>query len=161
MNVKKLAALAMAVIVVASPAGSAAAGKKKPKPYKSEEGIIAVAHTLLHSSTGEVNSVTAGEFEARCAIPATNGLDAHVFEVPKAYQKRTAEIAARSTASIAWDLYVFFYSKDCTRGPYSLGAQGSVAQADVEGQMPKGTAYVLIANFAGEPASVYYELKPL
>ena len=160
MSLHKLLAALVAALVIASPLGPATAGQKKPKPYKSEEGIIAVPHTMLNSSTGEVNSVTAKEFEARCEIPASNGLDAYVYEVPKAYQKIEADIAARANASIAWDLYVFFYSKDCTRAPYSLGAQGSVAQADVEGIMPKGTAYVLVADFAGEPTTVFYELKP-
>jgi hypothetical protein len=161
MHLNKPAAVALAALIVTASLGPAVAGKKKPKPYTSEEGIIAVPHTMLNSTTGEVNSVTAREFEARCEIPASNGLDAYVYEVPKAYQKIEAEIAARANASIAWDLYVFFYTKDCVRAPYSLGAQGSVTQADVEGPMPKGTAFVLIADFAGEPTTVYYELKPL
>ena len=158
---RKALVVAIAMLVVVALIGPATAGKKKgPKPYKSEEGIIAAPHTLLFASTGELNSVTANEFEARCAIPVTNGLDAYVYEVPKEYQKIEAKIAARAKSMVAHDLYAFFYKADCTLQPYSLQAAGTVHQSDVEGLMPAGTAWVLIADFAGDPATVWYELKP-
>ena len=35
-----------------------------------------------------------------------------------------------------------------------------MTQANAEGAMPAGIAYVGIANFAGEPANVWWEAKP-
>jgi hypothetical protein len=161
MTLKRVLALTTALVLAAGMAGPATAGKKKaPKPYTSEDGLIVAPHTMLYSSTGEVNSVTANEFENRCAIPASNGLDAYVYEVPKEYQSIEAQIAAHSGATVAWDLYIFFYDKDCQMLPVPIAAQGAVTNADAEGPMPKGTTYVLIANFAGEPGTVFYELKP-
>jgi hypothetical protein len=162
MALKKTLALAVVLVLGASLVTPAVAGKKKgPKPYKSEEGIIAAPHTMLYSSTGKLNSVTANEFEARCAIPVTNGLDAYVYEVPKEYQTIQANITAHGAAQVAWDMYAFFYSKDCELNPYAVTAQGTVTMADAEGIMPAGTAWVLLADYAGDPATIYYELSPL
>jgi hypothetical protein len=158
---KRALAMAVAVAVAATLVTPAAAGKKQgPKPYTSEDGVIAVPHTLLYASTGEMNSVTGREFEARCAIPGSNGLDAYVYEVPKEYQAIDADIAAIGDAPVGWDLYIFFYDKDCKRNTMTVQAQGAVTESDAEGLMPKGTAYVLIADFAGGPATIHYELKP-
>jgi hypothetical protein len=158
MKLRKLLAVVLAAGLVTTVGGAAAGAKKKPKPYKSEDGVIAVGHTLLYSSTGEVNSVTAKEFENSCAIPASNGLDAYVYEVPAAYQKLEMTFKAVGKAQVAWDLYGFFYDKDCKRLPSAAAAQGAVTMADATGVMPAGTAYVLIANFAGDPVTVHYEL---
>ena len=154
----KLLAVVLAAGLVATVWGPAAGAKKKPKPYKSEDGIIAVGHTMLYSSTGEVNSITAKEFENSCAIPASNGLDAYVYEVPAAYQKLDMTFKAVGKAQVAWDLYGFFYDKDCKRLPSAAEAQGAVGMSDTSAVMPAGTAYVLIANFAGDPVTVHYEL---
>jgi hypothetical protein len=161
-TLKKALVLAVVLALGASLFSPAAVAKKKgPKPYKSEEGVIGAPHTLLYSSTGELNSVTANEFEATCAIPVTNGLDAYVYEVPEEYQAIQANIAAHGSAQVAWDLYIFFYDADCKLNAYAIAAQGTVTMADAEGIMPAGTTYVLIADFAGDPATIYYELKPL
>jgi hypothetical protein len=151
--------MAMSMSLI-SPATAGGKKKKGPKPYKSEEGVIVAPHTMLYSSTGEVNSITVNEFEARCAIPASNGLDAYVYEVPKEYQKIEANAEAHGMAQVAWDLYIFFYKKDCTPQPTAASAQGTVTQADIEGIMPAGTAWVVIADFAGDPVTVFYELSP-
>jgi hypothetical protein len=160
MTSRKIVSVVVALGLVALIGGPAAGAKKKPKPYKSEDGIIAVGHTMLYSSTGEVNSVTAREFESTCGVPASNGLDAYVYEVPATYQKLQMNIKAVGAAQVAWDLYIFFYDKDCKRNPAAVAAQGSVTMADASGVMPAGTAYVLIANFAGDPVTVHYELTP-
>ncbi|MDP9068580.1 MAG: hypothetical protein M3N53_09615 [Actinomycetota bacterium] len=153
--------MALVMALVASSMTPALAGKKKPKPYKSPDGVIAVAHTMLFASTGEVNSVTANEFEARCEIPATNGLDAYVYEVPKAYQKIQSNILATADSQVGHDLYAFFYDKDCVLLPTSVQAGAVVGEKnDAEGIMPAGVSWVLLANFAGDPAVVRFELKP-
>lgn len=161
MKSRNFIAGAVAIGLVVSLIGPATAGKKKPKPYSSDEGQIAVAHTMLFSSTGEVNSVTAKEFENTCSIPVSNGLDAYVYEVPAAYQKIQANIEAIGRSSIGHDLYIFFYDKDCVRNPVAVSAASAVGeQSDASGIMPAGTAYVLIASFAGDPVTIHYELKP-
>lgn len=164
MSLKKILVPILVIGLVAGSMMPATAGKKKkkkPKPYKSEEGMIVAPHTLLFSATGEVNSVTAREFENRCAIPATNGLDAYVYEVPPEYQKIAAKITAKGNSNIGHDFYIFFYDKDCVRNPMSVSASAAIAEkVDAEGVMPKGTAWVLIADFCCDPATLHYELKP-
>jgi hypothetical protein len=154
--------IALVAAIAAAPASAAKKKKKGPKPFVSSEGTIAVPHTMLFASTGEVNSVTANEFENRCEIPASNGLDAYVWEVPAEYQTIESNIETFSAGS-AYDLYAFFYKEDCTLQPYSLQASGStglVANAP-SGIMPPGTFYVLMANFLGDPAAaIHFELKP-
>ncbi len=154
--------MALVVVMVATLVAPAAAGKKKPKPYTSPDGVIAIAHTMLYSSTGEVNSITANEFEARCEIPASNGLDAYVYEVPKAYQKIQSNILATAdSTALGHDLYIFFYDKDCALLPTSIQPGAVVGEKnDAEGIMPAGVSWVLLANFAGDPAVVRFELKP-
>ncbi len=157
----KYMVVALVLALVASLAAPALAGKKKPKPYTSPDGVIAVAHTMLYASTGEVNSVTANEFEARCEVPATNGLDAYVYEVPAAYQKIQSNITATADSSVGHDLYAFFYDKNCALLPTSVSAGAVVGEKrDAEGIMPAGVSWVLLANFAGDPAVVRFELKP-
>jgi hypothetical protein len=153
--------LVVLALVAALGAPAVAGKKKKPKPFTSDEGLIAVPHTLLYATSGDVNSVTANEFENTCSIPASNGLDAYVWEVPAEYQKITSDIKSFSAASM-YDLYVFFYKADCTLQPYSLQASGTAGATHAPyGEMPKGTAYVLMANFLGDPAgAIHFELTP-
>lgn len=163
MKLRSVIVTALVIALAASSLAPAAAGKKKskgPKPYKSPEGTIAVAHTMLYSSTGEPQSVTAKEFQNRCAVPASNGFDAYVYEVPKEYQTIQANIAARGTSNVGHDLYAFFYDDKCVLKS-AVSAQAAVAEKiDAEGIMPAGTFWVVLASFAGDPVKVFYELKP-
>ena len=130
---------------------------KKPKPYKSEEVSIAIAHPIFYSTTESVNTVTAKEFEARCAIPASNGLDAYVFEVPAAFQKVAASVEAIGSASgpLGYDLDMFIYDKSCQLTTV-FNAEGT----DEAGMIPKGTGYVLVQNYLGDPGTkLHIELK--
>ena len=153
-------------LVAAFAAAPATAGKKKkkgPKPYTSSEGAVMVPHTMLVSSTDRVNSVTAYEFEARCDIPATNGVDAYVWEVPADYQKIESTITSFGDGG-SHQLYVFFYKADCTRQTYYLSPSTNTdleTETAPEGIMPKDTAFVLVSNFLGHPGvKVWFELKP-
>jgi hypothetical protein len=157
--VRRTLSLAL-VLLLAAMIQPAVAGKKKPKvkPYKSEEATIAVAHPLFYSNTGSVNSVTAKEFENTCATPASNGLDAYVFEVPTEYQTITATIKAVGSAKTPaeYDLDAYFYDKDCAVKGASNG-EGT----DESGVMPAGIAWILVDNYLGEPAvSFHIELTP-
>ena len=163
MKLWRIVTVLVVLAIVATLGMPAMAGKKKkPKPFTSEDGIIAVPHTLLYATSGEVNSVTANEFENLCQIPATNGLDAYVWEVPAEYQTIESTIESASTAD-AYNLYIFFYKEDCTLQSYSLQATSAteLIQQAPKGLMPAGTHYVLMANFLGDPAAtINFTLTP-
>jgi hypothetical protein len=157
--VKRTLALAL-MLLLALMVHPAIAGKKKPKlkPYKSEDATIAVAHPLFYGQTGSINSVTAKEFESTCAIPASNGVDAFVFEVPADYQKTTAAAKAVGAASTpaGYDLDMYFYDKDC-----AVKGQSNSEGTDEIGVMPAGIAWVLVDNYLGEPGVTFHvELAP-
>ncbi|MGH2695158.1 MAG: hypothetical protein ACRDJJ_10150 [Actinomycetota bacterium] len=143
------------VLALSLPGYSAWAGKKKPKPYKSEEVTLLLPHPVVYNSTGSVNSITAKEFEARCETPTTNGLDAYVFKVPKPYQKIEAVVEAKGSATVQYDLDIYLYDKKCTN---TLAFNSE--SADEVGTIPKGTAWVLIHNYLGDPGTTaHIELK--
>jgi len=166
MTIRKTLVIYLVVALGASLLGSTAiAGKKKkkaPQPWKSEEAVIAVPHTMLISSTGERNNVTLREFENRCEIPASNGLDAWVYEVPKEYQAIQSDIAARGVAGQTRSFYVIMYDENCEMKLYLTGSDAiPSAEDDTEGIMPPGIAYLGIASFFGHPgATVWVEAKP-
>ena len=153
---KRFASVAL-ILVIGLVAQPALAGKK-PKPYKSESFAIAIAHPIFHSSTGSVNSITAKEFESTCAIPGTNGIDGHVLEVPKEYQGIQASIAALGEVAGAagYDLDIYMYDANCAP---TLAA--NAAGTDENGVMPKGTAWVFVHNYLGDPGThAHIELEP-
>ena len=156
---KKLIAALLVLGLLVAFAGPAAAKKKKkgPKPYTSEEATINVGHPVFYDASGTILSVTAQEFMNSCAIPQSNGLDAYVYEVPAEYQNTTASIQAFGSegTQVAYDLDIFLFDSSCSQ----VGVFNS-SSADEGGIMDKGTTYVLIYNYTGDPVTVHYELKP-
>lgn len=149
------------IMLLALTSQSALAGKKKkgPKPYKSEEVTIAIAHPIFHGQTGEVNNVTGNEFEQTCATPVSQGLDAHVFEVPAEYQKIQAGVKAIGVPGgpAGYDLDLIFYDANCAEIGTSLAAG-----TDESGYMPAGSSWILMYNYLGDPATKgHIELAPL
>ena len=146
-------------LLLAAMVHPAFAAKKKLKPYKSDEVTVGLAHPVFFGNTGSVNSVTAKEFENSCAIPASNGLDAYVFEVPKEYQTVQAMVKAVGSGAATpagYDLDIYMYDKDCVV-KLAANAEGT----DETGVMPIGTAYVLVQNYLGEPQTAFHlELAP-
>lgn len=153
---RKLIAVAAAFALIVAPS-TALAGKKKPKPYTSDTVTIQMGHPVLNSTTGSVAAVTAAEFMGRCAVPASNGLDAYVFEVPKEYQKLEASLEAKGTPGLpyAYDIDVYLYDSSCAL----ISAQNSPG-TDQSGFLMKGTAFVLVHNYEPGPADVQLTLKP-
>jgi len=154
---KRICALALALLVAVAPYAAAGKKKKKAKPYKSEEVTIAVAHPVFYGNSGEVGSVTAQEFENTCAEPASQGLDAWVFEVPGPYRKTQAIVETVGTAGgpAGYDLDMFFYDSECTVLSASQ-AEGT----DETGYAPEGTAWILVHNYLGDPnTSFHIEVK--
>ena len=164
---KKTAVLLMTLILAASLAGTASAGKKKskgPKPYKSEEVTIQFGHTVSYGNSGTLVGVTPQEFINSCAIPASNGLDAYVWEVPDDYKNVDALITAFGAGGTAgYDLDIFLFDDAC--GVTLASQSTSVDETTV---MTKGTAYILIHNFGAadspaggsDPVTAHFELKP-
>jgi hypothetical protein len=143
------------LLTLSLPGYSVLAGKKKPKPYKSEEVTLLVPHPVVYNATGSVNSVTAKEFESRCEAPTTNGLDAYVFKVPKPYQKIEAVVEAKGQATVDYDLDIYLYDGKCVN---TLAF--NTESKDELGMIPKGTAWILIHNYLGDPgATAHIELK--
>lgn len=153
---RKLIAVAAALAIVVAPS-AAFAGKKKPKPYKSETVSIAAGHPVFNGASGSVLAVTAQEFIARCAIPSSNGLDAYVFEVPAAYQKIESQLEVTGTpgAPAPYDVDVYTFDSSCA----ITSAQNSPG-TDQTGYLFKGTAFVLVHNYEPGPVDVQLTLKP-
>ena len=164
---KKTLAVLLTLVLATSLAGTATAGKKKakgPKPYKSEEVTIQFGHTVQYGSSGTVVGVTPQEFINSCAIPASNGLDAYVWEVPDDYKNVDALITAFGAGSaIGYDLDIFLFDEACG---ITFASQGTTA--DESTVMAKGTAFILIHNYGspsspqggGDTVTAYFELKP-
>lgn len=155
---KTLVALVAASLVAAPVAGAAAKGKKKkgPKPYVSSEIAIQTGHPAAHSQSGTLLTVTAQEFINTCAIPATNGLDAAVFEVPAEYKGLTASVKALGTGAAApYDLDIYLYDESCAEvGVYNP------TNTDEAGILTTDTAYVLVHNYQPGPVTAHIELAP-
>lgn len=165
---KKTLALLLTLVLAASIGGSAAAAKKKPKgpkPYKSEEVTIEVAHSVHHGNSGTIVGLTAQEFMNTCAIPNSNGVDAYVWEVPADYKNVDASISAIGSGAgpEGYDLDIFLFDESCT---ITFASQST--SSDELAFMGKGTAYILVYNFGspqspaggGGPVTAHFELKP-
>lgn len=145
---KKISVLILVLALVVGSQAAYAGKKKKPKPFKSDEVTLAIPHPVAYSSTGSVNGITAKEFENTCATPSTNGLDAYVFEVPKQFQAYDAQIDAIGTPGgpAGYDLDIYLYDESCAT-TLAFNAAGT----DESGIIPKGTAWILIHNYLGDP----------
>ena len=154
---KRIVLTGLSLLVAVSGFSVAVAAPKKPKPYKSEEVPTGVAHPVFHGSTQSVNSVTAKEFEAQCGMPSSNGVDGAVFEVPKEYQTRVATVYANGTGDSngLYDLDIYVYDKNCVN-TLAFNAVGT----DEVGVFGKGTAWLFVHNYQGEPVNAFIEIKP-
>jgi hypothetical protein len=159
MHKKLLVAILLLGLVAALSAPAAAGKKKKVKPWKSETVTIVAGHPAFHGpSGGNLVSVTAQEFFQSCAVPTvSNGVDAYVFEVPKAYQKLMASATATGSSQnpAGYDLDLYFYDKACAATGVS-----NAAGTDELGIMPKGTAFILVHAYTGNPVDAQVTLKP-
>ena len=156
---KKILVSVVAASLVAVPVGTAALakGKKKgPKPYVSPEMTIQVGHPAFHDASGTLLTVTAQEFIRTCAIPASNGADAAVFEVPAEYKGLQAPIKAIGSGSnVGHDLDIYLFDDACTEVGF-YNATGT----DEYGILTADTAYVLLHNYTGDPVTAHFELAP-
>jgi hypothetical protein len=157
---KKILIAAVAASLVAAPlgAGALAKGKKKgPKPYVSPEITIQTGHPAFHDASGTLLTVTAQEFVRRCAVPASNGADAAVYEVPAAYKGLEAPIKAIGAGASVQphDLDIYLFDETCTETAF-YNAVGT----DELGYITTDTAFILLHNYAAGPVTAHFELTP-
>ncbi|HEV2755150.1 MAG TPA: hypothetical protein VG318_05165 [Actinomycetota bacterium] len=156
---KKVLVSVVAAFLVAAPvgAGALAKGKKKaPKPYVSPEMTIQVGHPAFHDASGTLLTVTAQEFINTCAVPASNGVDAAVYEVPAEYKGIQATIKAIGSGSqVPHDVDIYLFNDACEEVGF-YNATGT----DELGILTADTAFVLLHNYTGDPVNVHYELTP-
>jgi hypothetical protein len=118
---------------------------------------VLAGHPAFYSTSGTVLTVTGQEFLQTCAIPNSNGVDAYVFEVPKAYQKITSTVEAKGTTPntvAGYDLDIFVYDKNCN----TLGVYQATGTDEV-GTAPKKSAFILVHPYSGNPVDTYITLK--
>lgn len=150
----------VAAALVAAPAGTGALAKAKkkkgPKPYVSSEIAIQTGHTAAHGPSGTLVTVTAQEFIRRCALPASNGVDAAVYEVPADYRGLMAPVKAIGTgAAAAYDLDLYLFDESCNEVAYY-----NPVGTDEVGIITADTAFVLVHNYEPGPVTVHIELTP-
>jgi HD domain len=86
-----------------------------------------------------LGGVTQHNFEQRCGVPATQGVDGWVFRVP-AGLSGSASAAITGTNSLGGhSLNAYLYSSSCTR----VGSLSSAA-ADERGRLPDTTAFIVV-----------------
>jgi hypothetical protein len=143
---------------LAGPATGARRKKKRIKPYKSETVTIQAGHPVFHGNSGTVLSATGQEFLQNCALPQSNGVDAWVYAVPKAYTKILAAVEAKatSTSPVPIDMDLYFYDKGCAE----VGFANAEAPGGETGVIPKGTSFVLVHPYTGAPVDTFITLKP-
>ncbi|MDQ3956825.1 MAG: hypothetical protein M3273_00730 [Actinomycetota bacterium] len=157
---KKILVSLVAASLVAAPVGASALakGKKKgPKPWVSPTVTIQIGHPAAHSQSGTLLTVTAQEFIRRCALPASNGVDAYVFAVPDDYKGLEASVKAIGTGGTVQerDLDLYLYDASCTETVY-YNAVGT----DEFGVLTADTEYILLHNYLGDPVTAHIELTP-
>lgn len=120
--------------------------KKKPrlKPFVTS-GSIAIGHPgNFEADLG----IARTEFTETCGIPASQGTDGYVVEIPATHQKKSAAVSAVGTSVTGgYDLDLFFYNDACSE----VGRAADIG-TDQTGTMPSGTKYVLVNSW--EPAGV-------
>jgi hypothetical protein len=135
-----VACLAAALMTMPADAKKKRKKRKPPVTFKAE-GSFAVANP----ATLENQGVTQNEFMAGCAIPASQGVDGFVIELPAKVTKVASKVtAAGGDMTGIYDLDMYFYNSSCAPS----GAASSAGDDEI-GAMPAGTKYVVVAAFWG------------
>ena len=155
---KKTIAVLAVLALVAVPSTAIAGKKKKVKPFVSETVTIATGHPVLNGQSGSLVSITGQEFLNTCGVPASNGLDGFVFELPAEYQAidSSVEVLGVTPAGDQYDVDLYAFDAECAQ-KQALNTAGT----DESGSLLKGTKWVFIHNYLPGPLDVHFELKPL
>ena len=148
-----LVALILGLLAGALSMPADAKKKKKLKPYVTT-GSVAVGTPVDYTVGGA--SVVRTEFTETCAIPASQGTDGYVVEIPATHMKKPATVlAAGSDVSGVYDLDLYYFSDSCG----SLG-EASDSGSDQMGLIPAGTKYVLVNAFFGAGIEFTFTATP-
>lgn len=128
--------------LLAMPADAAKKRKKRRPPVTfTTKGSFAFANPATLENAG----ITQNELMANCGIPASQGLDGYVIELPAKVTKVASKVtAAGGDVTGIYDLDMYFYNDACS----PIGAASSAGDDEV-GAMPAGTKYVVVAAFWG------------
>lgn len=128
--------------------------KKKPKPPVTFDA----SGSLSLSNPGDLMaqaSVTRQEFVTNCAIPASQGVDGYVIELPPEVSAITANVRVNATATTGlYDLDLYYFSESCA----PMG-ENSTPEPNEFGEMPVGTKYVLVNAFWGAGMEFRFEAE--
>ena len=148
---RKLLAVVLMGALVAGVAASPsfAAKKKKPKPIVVEEtGTIAAANPAGQVLFG----VTEGEFvqvNACASMPASQGFDGYVVELPEAFGYKGGNVELVVTSPAPHDYAIYFYDFGCgLMNDYTLNAGD-----DESGFIPMGARWIVIDQLVGANTS--------
>lgn len=129
----------------------AVAGKKKKKPARfSAEGAFEIGNPADYMAGA---GLVRNELELTCAIPASQGTDGFVLELPAALQKVDSEASLEGEdATGGPDMDMYFYDETCA-------ATGDVATTalDEYGIIPAGTKYVAVSAWMGAQVTFVLE----
>ena len=150
---KLFAMLIAATLVLGVLAGpSAFAGKKKKKPATRTVTLEESGSMLVPAPTSiALFGITEGEFVSTCAMPASQGVDAWVLELPDDFRLGTAQIeVVGADVTGAHDIDVYFYDSGCgLMVDYSL-----TGGPDESGSIAPGAAWVVVDLFVGANATI-------
>lgn len=136
----------VACLLVGAVVAPAEAGKKK-KPKKApvtfeESGSLAIGHPATVEAE---NGIARAEFLQSCAIPATQGTDGYVIELPPEITAVNSNVnLSGGDAAGLHDLDMYFFDETCSPN----GALSTEA-VDEFGLMPAGTSYVFVSAWMG------------
>ena len=124
-------------------------GSGDPPPTYAANGEIRLVNPLAR----RVGGVTQNDFEQRCDVPPSQGVDGWVFSVPSEREPARAIVTGTNPlGGHALDAYL--YSDSCK----SLGTL-STASPDERGQLPPRTAFVVVNESARPGTTVALRVR--
>lgn len=129
---------ALSLVVTALPGTTHAAAKRKPPKKFTAEGLVAGTGVVTHS-----------EFIAQCpGLPASQGVDAYVIEVPWEFGAKPSEATVEVTSvSLNPAIELSFYGYGCDQGELYAEAPTTV---------PANTGFIVVQDLTG--GNVNFEL---
>lgn len=133
----------LAVITCLSAGAFAAPAVAKKKPIKfSTEGAFQIGNPADYMADA---GLVRNEFAQTCAVPASQGTDGFVIELPAAVQKIDADAALEGEdATGGPDMDMYFYDEGCM-------STGDVATTQLSeyGVVPAGTKWIVVSAWMG------------
>ena len=143
-----LVALILGLLAGALSMPADAKKKKKVKPYVTS-GSIAIGHP---GSAEAGVGVVLTEFTDTCGVPASQGTDGYVVEIPATHMKKPAVVSAAGlSATGGYDIDLFWYNDACAE----LGRAVDIG-TDQIASVPAGTKYVLVTSWEPVGAGVEF-----